>query len=205
MAQPLNPWPGPPEPVEPSELPPSIFYAIVCDDEGTAMKAKAYRRRSFTSYIELTLLGTTIGYRSGDTPTLYTSKKEAELNRQSALDFFNIRTSKTTQLRLQVFRIVESEWHTNIYDDAICAFRDARRIASGVLHYSTVAEQIKKLAGKVLTVVDAAYVNENQNKAVKDLTKNCFRSQLSDLYKTAHEDPNSDGCEGMCVKDTLDD
>jgi hypothetical protein len=78
-------------------------------------------------------------------------------------------------------------------------------MATGILHYSTVAEQIKKLAGKVLTVLDAAYVNENQNKAVKDLTKNSFRSQLSEIYKTAHEDPDCDSCESeACMKDILD-
>jgi hypothetical protein len=74
-----------------------------------------------------------------------------------------------------------------------------------MLHYDTIAQQVKKLAGKVLTVIDAAYVNESQNKAVKDLTKNSFRSQLSDIYQKAYEDADCESCEGTCQKDILDD
>ena len=106
---------------------------------------------------------------------------------------------------IQTFRIVESDWHPNIHDQSICAFRDARRMASGILHYDTVAQQIKKLAGRVLTVIDAAYVNENQNKAVKDLTKNSFRAQLSELWDKSREDPDCESDEGVYQKNILDD
>ena len=45
------------------------------------------------------------------------------------------------------------------------------------LEYGAICAQLGFLEGKVLTVIDASYADERQNKAVKDLVKNAFVSQ----------------------------
>lgn len=191
-----------------AELPTNVFYVVVYEDDNAK---KAVRRRSFTGYVKFNCehlikgVNTHTPCVAGSIPTLFSSKADAQYQCQRAEEYFRLTGSKTVHFSIKPFRIVESDWNPRWYDDDGCAFRDARRMASGVLHYDTVAQQIKKLAGKVLTVVDAAYINEGQNKAVKDLTKNSFRSQLSELWDKSREDPDCESAEGSYQKDILDD
>jgi hypothetical protein len=64
------------------------------------------------------------------------------------------------------------------------------------LHIAAVINQCNNLHGKILTVIDAAYNNPQQNKAVKDIVRRMFREQMD--YMVVLSDPNSDerrGCQ----------
>jgi len=138
-----------------------------------------------------------------DNPTLFTSAAEAQdVKTVVALHYED---TESIQVFIQTFRLIESNWCPGA-DGWEVRRRDALDMAEGNLSYSNAADQVKKLAGKVLTILDAAYVNENQNKAVKDLVKSSFRIQLSDMWKTAYADPNNECSEGesTCMKDILD-
>lgn len=54
-----------------------------------------------------------------------------------------------------------------------------------VFDYSYVCTQIKKLLGQVLTVIDASYTNEKQLKAVKDIIRNHFATELGELWEAS--------------------
>lgn len=79
-------------------------------------------------------------------------------------------------------------------DSRYSRLTDARTLYSGLLKYDDINKSVKKLAGKILTILDAAHTNENQNKAVKDLVKSSFRSQLSEIWNEAYRDDPNDGC-----------
>jgi hypothetical protein len=177
------------------EIPVDVFYAVVYDD--TRAK-KSRSRRTFTGFVALEAGKSA----TSNVPTLFKTQLEAE----------NLLLRARTENKLEhltfdveVVRLTESSWYVNtgLYDDSV-RIRDARRLAHGMMHYTGIAEQVKKLAGKVLTILDAAYVNENQNKAVKDLVKSSFRSQLGEIHRGAHEDPDCESCEGGGEKDILD-
>lgn len=53
------------------------------------------------------------------------------------------------------------------------------------LHYPTIQAQLKFLMGRVLTIIDASYKQQEQEqrKAVKDLVKNEFSRQLSWIFE----------------------
>ena len=46
------------------------------------------------------------------------------------------------------------------------------------VRYHRIEDDIKDLSGRILTIIDASFVNEAQNKAVKDLIKNQIREFL---------------------------
>ena|ERR1017187_10523168 len=201
--------------------PPDVFYAIVCDspDAGGPKKVCYPHNRTFEKFVHIptkNLMHTLefadfimkladSGDLVGSTPTIFKSFAEAEEGLEHMKSLQKRPVFKGYQFWLKTFRLTESSWNTHITDDDSCRELDARRLASGMLHYNTVCQQLKKLAGKVLTILDASYVNDNQNKAVKDLTKNSFRSQLSELYQKAHESPDCQGTDSqVCMKDILE-
>ncbi len=51
--------------------------------------------------------------------------------------------------------------------------------------YDYVVSQVKKLLGQTLTVIDASYTNERQLKAVKDIIRNHFANELSELWEAS--------------------
>lgn len=59
---------------------------------------------------------------------------------------------------------------------------------SSAFDYSVVCNQIKRLLGQVLTVIDASYTNERQLKAIKDIVRNHFSNELSYLWKVSEND-----------------
>jgi len=48
--------------------------------------------------------------------------------------------------------------------------------------------QVRFLEGDVLTIADATYVNETQNKAVKDLLKQAFRNKMQWITELCRND-----------------
>lgn len=44
--------------------------------------------------------------------------------------------------------------------------------------YSRIEDDVRDLSGRLLTILDASFVNESQNKAVKDLVKTQIREFL---------------------------
>lgn len=54
------------------------------------------------------------------------------------------------------------------------------------LPHSAIETQVKFLQGKVLTVIDAAFADREQKKAVKDLINQQFREQLDWIYELCH-------------------
>jgi hypothetical protein len=184
--------------------PNDVFFAVVCDgpDNCKPKKASYPYRRTFEKFVYFC---TKDSIEVGECPSIFYSWSEAEEALKTAKAALTMSNWKGYQFWLETFRLTESDWNFHVLEDEVCRSRDARRMASGMLHYDTIAQQVKKLAGKVLTVIDAAYINEGQNKAVKDLTKNSFRSQLSELYNKAFEDADCDSCEGTNQKDILDD
>jgi hypothetical protein len=140
--------------------------------------------------------------QKSNVPNLYATAAEAEkhlLVAQTELQLVKLYPY------LAIIRTMESQWSIGdgLYDE-YARTKDARNLAVQMLHYNDVAAQVKALAGKVLTVLDAAFVNDKQNKAVKDLTKAGFREQLNSLWRKAIEDPNCESCEGMATPDILD-
>ena len=209
MVKPLNKWPRPAASAKPAELPSEIFYAVVVYDgsDNAPKKISSRRRNEFDHYVELTGkpgLSVTVeeSWKLSDAPTLLTTIAEAQSLK--SIVAIHYEDTESIQVFIQTFRLIESSWSAgeNTWD---IRRRDACDMAEGVISYDLTSEQIKKLAGKVLTILDASYVNENQNKAVKDLVKNVFRGQLSELWKMAYADINSgDCCEGKAEKDILD-
>lgn len=53
--------------------------------------------------------------------------------------------------------------------------------------YSYVQSLIRKIAGKVLTVVDASLTNEKQLKAVKDIIRNQIAEELGQLWEASEQ------------------
>jgi len=51
------------------------------------------------------------------------------------------------------------------------------------LEYSAIESQMRFLEGKVLTIIDASYGDLVQRKAIKDLIKGVFGSQMSWIYE----------------------
>lgn len=51
------------------------------------------------------------------------------------------------------------------------------------MYYSGIATQVSFLQGKVLTVIDAAIADHQQNKAIKDLIKTAFGEQLDWMFE----------------------
>jgi hypothetical protein len=203
MVKPLKSVARPAAPTKPAELPSGIFYAVVMFDSSESLKPKKMSsriRNDFDHYVVVN--SSPAGWALDDVPTLFTTLAKAQnVKTIVALDYED---TESVQVFIQTFRLVESTWSPGV-DTWTARRRDACDMAEGVMAYDKTAEQVKKLAGKVLTILDAAYMNDNQNKAVKDLVKSCFRSQLSDMWKVAYADPNSDCSEGVCQKDILDD
>lgn len=53
----------------------------------------------------------------------------------------------------------------------------------GVLHnYDFIQVHVKKLAGRILTILDAAFVNDQQNRAIKRLVKDEISQKLSEIW-----------------------
>jgi hypothetical protein len=184
-----------------------VFYAVVCDDNTTK---KSYRQK-FTHFVNISYKAVSPTLELSNTPALFKTKEEAQSVYRSAVVQFKETIYKDKPLthsryefEIQPFRLTESDYMHGNEEDNRTRIRDARRVAFGMMHYDGIAEQVKKLAGKILTILDAAYVNENQNKAVKDLVKSSFRSQLGDIHTKAYEDPDSESCEGANEKDILD-
>lgn len=190
-------------------MPQEIYWVVVCDDNN---HKKAYRI-NYTHFVEFVRVFTpgkppkvedqpTLS----DTPTLFKTEQAAhEMRLRTAEYFKGTDTGKNYHFEVHPFRVFQSQ-ATHYSEERDGRIQDAKRVASGMMFYDDIAKEVKKLAGKVLTILDAAYVNENQNKAVKDLVKTSFRSQLSDMWKDAFRDPN-DLCaesEGPCLKDILD-
>lgn len=191
-----------------------IFYAIVYSTRKRSVydsenKPKRYgtvgmHLWTFEGFIRLSGNSSVgVSASTNTTPTIFHSNLEAEETLKVVKTLLTGPSWEGFQFWIEVFRLTESDWNSHIVDDDVCRSRDARRLAYGMLHYDTIAHHVKKLAGKVLTILDAAYVNENQNKAVKDLTKNSFRSQLSDIWKWAFEDPNCESNEDTYQKDII--
>ena len=65
------------------------------------------------------------------------------------------------------------------------------------LTLSSINAQVGFLQGKVLTVIDAAYHNPTQNKAVKDLVRQAFSEGLDWIAKLARKET---GCAGEVSK-----
>ena len=63
------------------------------------------------------------------------------------------------------------------------------------LQYNAIESQMRFLEGKVLTVIDASYGDLVQRKAVKDLIKDKFSSQMSWIYKLCGY-PSVGECQG---------
>lgn len=204
MVKSTKPWPED-STSEPAETPSGVYYVVVVDDN---QSKKPFRRRDYTHFVRLNAFPSTIpdgglGWLLSDTPTLFNNKDDAR-ELYSRVDSLK---HETMDVSIKTFRVTQSDWFAGHTNDANCRVRDARRIVSGLMYYDDIAGQVKKLAGKVLTILDAAYVNENQNKAVKDLVKSSFKSQLSDMWKTAYEDPDDSCCQsegGTSEKDILD-
>lgn len=57
------------------------------------------------------------------------------------------------------------------------------------LHIASVITECNTLHGRVLTIIDAAYVNEQQNKATKDLIRKAFREQMDLLVEMSTKTP----------------
>lgn len=55
------------------------------------------------------------------------------------------------------------------------------------LHRSRITIHVKRMAGHILTTLDAAYINEQHNKAVKQLVKRDIRQGLSDMHQESFE------------------
>ena len=215
MVKSTKSWPRPAAP-KPAELPSGIFYAVVTynsNENNCKPKKESSRcRNDFDYYIHVIENSDDDGstnregkfkWESSDSPTLFTTLAEAqELKTIVALHYED---TESIQVFIQTFRLIESNWRSGA-DNWTTRRRDALDMAEGNMSYDHASEQVKKLAGKVLTILDAAYVNENQNKAVKDLVKQSFRSQLSDMWKDAYANLNSGECsEGdSWQKDILD-
>lgn len=52
-----------------------------------------------------------------------------------------------------------------------------------IIHYSVWETNLKDLAGKILTIIDASIPEGKQNKCVKDLVKKEFRDFIWDIQK----------------------
>lgn len=55
-------------------------------------------------------------------------------------------------------------------------------------NYNVIENTLKSLAGRILTILDAAFVNEQHNGAVKKLVKKEIRSTLSDFWNQSFTD-----------------
>lgn len=49
--------------------------------------------------------------------------------------------------------------------------------------YGVVQDRLRRTLGKVLTVIDASYTNERQLKAVKDIIRNEFATEMNHLWE----------------------
>jgi hypothetical protein len=58
------------------------------------------------------------------------------------------------------------------------------------LPYTAIQAQIKFLQGKILTVVEASYVDTTQRKAIKDLVNKMFSEQLTWISQLCYPDVN---------------
>jgi len=83
----------------------------------------------------------------------------------------------------------------------------AFRSKDGVRYpYMFIEHHIKHLAGRILTVLDASYVNDQQNKAVKRLVKDSIRDKLSEVWRECFtEDALRDSDSGEDAPDPLKD
>lgn len=181
--------------------PHNVFYTVVCeaDDSPKACSPSQTINSYHTS---------SFAYPNGgvsNTPTLFVTKAEAEeLQTKATKGLKSSSLAEQFTFKIIPIRICESHWGYST-DSHNCAVLDAKEITSGLMHYDEISAEIKKLAGKLLTIVDAAYVNESQNKAVKDLMKNGIRTQLNQIYEKSHREFGEECGEGSSQKDILDD
>lgn len=70
-------------------------------------------------------------------------------------------------------------------------------------NYNLIEIKLKKLAGETLEVLDAAYVNDGQNKAVKGLVKKIVRNTISYFWKESLSDGLVDVNEFSNVPDNV--
>lgn len=49
--------------------------------------------------------------------------------------------------------------------------------------YGVVQDRLRQMLGKVLTVIDASYTNERQLKAVKDIIRKEFATEMGELWE----------------------
>lgn len=196
-----------------SNIPSDIFYVVAVEEPSSRKPKKmAHSRITYNNYVNTSSVGFTIS----KTPMLFKERHEAETVLASVRETLAANALKCKQtgeepddrvLSIVPLRVLESAWtehYGGLDGDNYSRIHDARNVAFQMLHYDVVSAHVKKLAGKILTILDAAYVNENQNKAVKDLVKSSFRSQLGDLWNKAVEDPNCESSEGQAVPDILD-
>ena len=54
------------------------------------------------------------------------------------------------------------------------------------LGYGSIEAQVKFLQGRILTIIDASYQNNEQKRAVKDLINKEFSANLNWLYDLTH-------------------
>jgi hypothetical protein len=81
---------------------------------------------------------------------------------------------------------------------------DLKRSAQ-MITYEFFQRIIKDTAGRTLTVLDATFVNEQQNKAVKQLVKREFRETLTKIFTYCHRHDGSDEAEeSPTFEDVLD-
>jgi len=75
--------------------------------------------------------------------------------------------------------------------------------AEGAAVYTVIQAEVKALAGRILTVLDATISYAEQNKALKSLTKREFRDSLSKLWRHCHRSPG-EGDQAANEPDLLD-
>ena len=56
----------------------------------------------------------------------------------------------------------------------------------GYMHTDAINYNVRHLAGRVLTIIDASTADQQQRKAAKDLVKLEFKRTLSDIWSAAH-------------------
>jgi len=78
------------------------------------------------------------------------------------------------------------------------------KLAPPRMEEKTVQFHIKCLAGRILTLIDAMFTNEAQNKAFKGLVKKEFREQLHRVFGFFHHQDNEDHGDEKCEENNVD-
>lgn len=68
-------------------------------------------------------------------------------------------------------------------------------LAQAAIAYSAVADHFSHLSGKILTVIDASFADPVQRKAVKDLVRAHFQTQVNHIERLIRE--RSEGAEDL--------